>query len=210
MRGARLEEPEQSLDDTGQHGPQRGYVRESCERTDALGESAFFLGSTVWIGCSCDDVSFEKCLYNLQKIAHKQEAKNAEDIGTILECRGHEARCYSGFTMFAKHFMENEAQATQLQTRIAWKKPRERPRLHSPNHVTKHGVGSVDKNNTHIADWHGDSLEVWEPRNLKPRCAIWSDATWERDTSETKKTNTRSARALGALWILRDEGGLVS
>ena len=34
-----------------------------------------FLDSTVWIGCSCDDVSFEKCLHTLRR-AHKQ-AKNA-------------------------------------------------------------------------------------------------------------------------------------
>ena len=40
--------------------------------------------SLVWIGCSCDDVSFEKCLYTL-KGDHNQEAKNAVGIGTILE-----------------------------------------------------------------------------------------------------------------------------
>ena len=60
--------------------------------------------STVWTGCSCEDVSFEKCLYTLAR-AKEQEARKQETSGRYLKSGGHGARHNSGFTTFAGNFM---------------------------------------------------------------------------------------------------------
>ena len=112
-----------------------------------------------------------KCLYTLKEPT-KQEAKKQQTLGRCLKGRGHGARRFSGFTTFARKLLGNGAQATQLQTRSTWKEKEKN--FHSPNHVTKHGMGSVDENNTHVVDWLGDRLKESEPHNLNPRYANWS------------------------------------
>ena len=112
----------------------------SCEHTICISNESFFWDSTVRIGrFSCDDVSVEWCLYTLRR-AHKQETKNAASIGTILE----RPRARSSPQLFRTHDVllktswENGAQAIQLQTRITWKKKKEkRARIRSPDQVTK-------------------------------------------------------------------------
>ena len=81
-----------------------------------------------------DDMSFEKCLYNLKEPTNTKR-KRSRHWGRYLKGRGLEARHYSEFTMFVeKRKLHGERSASHTTSDVSYV-GQEKPRLRSPSHV---------------------------------------------------------------------------
>ena len=96
-----------------------------------------------------------------------QEAKNTERIGTILKRVAGTELAIIQDQNFMKKKKRSGCHTTSDAVCIEKRKGKDSDSVR-PNTPQNAGWG-VLTNNTHFADRHGDSLEVWEPHNLNPR-----------------------------------------
>ena len=118
-------------------------------------------------------------------------------MGRNLKGRRHEARCCSVFTTYAKNIKKNqktESKPHNYRRELLWKM--EKPRLRSPDHVTKHGLVSVrqlvfpPRLNHKIARVTSNSPQN-KRRILAPRTFSWADAAGARHHNAPHQTSAR-------------------